>query len=99
MEKEITIENLSQEVTELKLQIEAKDAEIEKLKTDVKEENGYRKMYDNLHSEVLQKYNSAKSFLHTISLLLETASEEDTDRASTTRIDLIKIAIDKYLKQ
>ena len=99
MEKEITIENLSQEVTDLKLQLEAKEAEIEKLKNDVKEENGYRKMYDNLYSEILQKYNFAKSFLRTIAMLLETTSEEGTDRASTARVDLIKSAIDKYLKQ
>lgn len=98
MEKQITIENLQDEVTDLKITIEAKEAEIEKLKADVKEENGYRKMYDNLYTEVVQKYNDAKAFLRTIALFLETATNDETDRVSSARIDLIKSTIDKYLK-
>ena len=96
MEKEITIENLSQEVTDLKLQIEAKDAEIEEFKKLYDEEKGLHKLYDGLYFEKTQKVTQLTEFLRSVVLMAEAAMEEETDRASSARLELIVNTIKRH---
>lgn len=99
MEKEITIENLQQENAELKVKIEANEAEIARLKDDFKNENDLHKLYDNLYCEYVKKYNEAIAFIKTIAMMLDAAADEETTSASSARLELISNTIAKFTKQ
>lgn len=96
MDKEITIENLQQEVAELKTKVEAREAEIENLNKLYEEEKGLHKLYDGLYFEKTQKVTQLTEFLRSVVLMAEAAMEEEMDRASSARLELIVNTIKRH---
>lgn len=95
MEKEITIENLSQEVTDLKLQIEAKEAEIEKLKADKKNADDVRAMWQNTSFDYLTKLNK----MQTIKVMLHIVKGKLTQLIDIqAQIELIEATMEEALQ-
>lgn len=98
MEEEITIENLQQENAELKIKVEANEAEIARLKSELKSEKDTRKFYEDTYYEHLQRANKCEAFLRTLSLMLDIASNEECSTSTAARFDLMKGTIEKFLK-
>lgn len=96
MQTEITIENLQQEVTDLKIKLEAREAEIEKLSKKYEEAKGLHKMYENLYFEKTQRCNKVETFIGIVSMMVDCASAEETTSAASARLDLIKSTIEKF---
>lgn len=89
MEKEITIENLSQEVTDLKIKIEALEAENKELIKKHEDEKGLHRLYDGLYTEKAAKVTQLTEFIRTLEFMLQAAMDEECDRASEARLELI----------
>lgn len=98
MEKEITIENLQQENAELKIKVEANEAEITRLNAELESEKNTRKVYEDMYFEQTQRANKCETFLRTISMMLDVASNEESSTSTAARFDLMKGTIDKFLK-
>ena len=100
MEEKITIENLQQEVAELKIKIEAKDAEINRLKEDLKNAKDLKKIWEDSSYENTLKCNKLtdrmailKAMINNIRLL-----NADISPRVGIQLELIEQTIDVALK-
>lgn len=95
MQTEITIENLQQEVTDLKIKCEAYEAEIEKLKADKKVAEDVRTMWENTSFEYLTKLNK----MQTIKMMLRIVKGKLTYSTDIkAQIELIEATMEEALK-
>ena len=95
MNAEITIENLQQEVAELKIKTEAYEAEIEKLKADKKVAEDVKTMWENTSFEYLTKLNK----MQTIKMMLHIVKGKLTYSTDIqAQIELIEATMEEALK-
>lgn len=98
MNAEITIENLQQEVAELKIKNEAQEAEIKRLNDDLNGEKGFHKMWEDSAFDYLTKLTKMTDFVKTIKLMLGATKGKTSEIKTTAQIELMEATIDDMLK-
>lgn len=95
MKEKITIENQQQEIADLKIQLEGKEVEIEKLKADKKGADDLRAMWERISFEYLTKLNK----MQTIKVMLHIVKGKLTYSTDIqAQIELIEATMEDALR-